>query len=162
MNNLKLDIEKIVDLYKSKFDVLEHNHDDYINLILFYWNISFDYGLESYCITNDIFSKKEILDFPQKVEQLFHNISQEYPDSKELLFWKMYIEELNSFSTCLYKKEILELLEHDQFLLPYFYLKVQCETLNLEKVKELKIKLLKENDSYKKYYVLPYLDDISI
>ena len=161
MSDLKLDIERLIDLYRDQSSLKENSLNNYVNLILFYWDISFDYGLESYCITKNVFSKEEILNFPKKVEGLFENAFKEYPTSKELLFWKMYIKEINSFSSELCKKEILELSD-DKFLLPYFYLKVQCGILNSRKLKDLKAKLLKEDDSYNKHYLLSYLEEISI
>ena len=48
------------------------------------------------------------------------------------------------------------------FFYPHFYLKVQCDIVNLSELKKLKSKLLKENDSYKNAYVLTYLDDIEM
>ncbi|OWW23515.1 hypothetical protein B4Q04_20160 [Zobellia sp. OII3] len=163
MNLKDYNIESLVGQYENR---ISHNEDssieDYLNLILLYWNISFDYGLESYCITNDIFSSEEISDFPSKVDRLFSEASKTYPNNKELLFWQMYIEEQNSYSNCKYKDEMLNLIYGHRFLLPYFYLKVQCETIIERELKELKQVLLQEKDSYKKDYVLSYLEDVLI
>ncbi|WP_340077894.1 hypothetical protein [Leptobacterium sp. I13] len=153
-------IKNFIETYENNISSKRGSIDDYINLILLYWNISFDYGIESYCITHNIFTKEDIQIFPSKSETLLNDSLKKYPKNKELLFWKMYIEELNSYSYCIYKDEILRLIQDSEFLLPYFYLKVQCNIINEKELKKLKLTLLSERDSYKKEYILSYLKDV--
>ena len=139
----KLNIKESVDLYRNKISLKEHTVDDYTNLIILLWNISFDHGVESYCISNNVFSENDIINFTIEVEELFNSAFNDYPDNKELEFWKMYIDELNSFSDCLHREKMISLLDDSRFLLPHFYLKVQCDIVNLSELKKLKFKIIK-------------------
>ena len=158
----EINIKESIDLYKNNISLKNHTENDYINLILLFWNISFDYGLESYCITEKIFTENEISNFSKEIEILFDKAFNEYPDNKELQFWKLHIDDLSTYCECSHKEDMYNLLRIEDFHLPYFYLYVQCDVLNIQELKQLKIILLQEDDSYKKAYILSYLDDIEI
>ncbi|NGX85380.1 hypothetical protein [Aequorivita sp. KMM 9714] len=158
----KINIKESVNLYRNHINHKEHSVDDYINLILLLWNVSFDYGFESYCIAQNVFTQEEILKFPEDTKKLFNDAFQEYPNNNELLFWKIYTDDLSAYSEGVHKEDICDLLNGDNFLLPYFYFYVQCENLNTKRLSELKRSLINEKDSYKKYYILSYLSDINL
>ncbi|WP_306350849.1 hypothetical protein [Flavobacterium sp. '19STA2R22 D10 B1'] len=160
MENLNFNITKSIDLYEDRLAQSNYSEDDFINLILIYWNISFDYGTESYCVSHNFFSEKEISKLPLRVEELFKIALQEYPRNLELLFWKIYIDEMILYSPGLYKDRMVDLLKKQEFLLPYFYLYVQCNEQNNLKLVELKKQLMNEDSNYKKMYILSYLDNV--
>lgn len=146
--------------YRNRIEEENHSVDDYINLILLLWNASFDYGFESYCINSGIFIAEETSNFPQEVEALFGKAFNEFPDDIELKFWKLYLDDLSNYSECLHRENMLEFLKIKDFYLPYFYLYVQCDHLNDREIKNLKLILEQEKESYKKNYMLSYLGDI--
>jgi len=158
----EINIKESVDLYRNNISLKNHSVNDYINLILLFWNISFDYGIESFCITEKIFTENEISNFSTVVEKLFSSAFKEFPNNEELQFWKVYIDDLSTYSECSHKEDMCNYISKDNFYLPHFYLYVQCEIINIKQLKQLKIVLLQEDDSYKKSYILSYLDDIEI
>lgn len=156
----EIDIKKSISLYSSNIESKVHSLDDYINLILIFWNAHFDYGFESYCITQGVFEEDEILNLPKKLEVLFDNAFIEFPDNKELQFWKIYLDDLSAYSECSHKSDMEDFLKIKDFYLPYFYMYVQCNILNKKQLEKLKLNLTNEKKSYKKNYMLSYLDNI--
>ena len=163
MNNIDLELKEIINSSIENFDFFskENTVESFIDQILFYFNVSYDYGLESYCISYDFFSEEEISKFPVKVEKLFERAIKQYPNSLELNFWRLYINELNSFSNGFYKDQILDILKKEDHLLMYFYLHIQCGISNNDKLSVLKENLVNEKKGYQKFYMLPYLSDIN-
>lgn len=161
MKNLSFNIKEAVKYYNEKNNLKNRSYDDYINMILLYWSISFDYGLESYCISQNIISEKNILELPNVVKKLINEGLVKFKDDPELKFWELYIDELNSYSVGKNKKEIRDLLKVYDFILPFFYFYIQFDIIEKEQLQILKKRLCNEKDSYKKYYILSYLDNIS-
>ncbi len=160
MISKEIDIQKSINLYSNNIKSEFHSFEDYINLILIYWNASFDYGFGSYCITQGIFSEDDILNLPKEVEVLFDKAFSEFPHNKELLFWNIYIYDLSNYSDCFHKSAIQDFLKIEDFFLPYFYFYVQCNIIIKDGIEKLKLDLVNEKSSYKKYYILSYLNNI--
>jgi hypothetical protein len=136
--------------------------DDFLDAIILFWNISFDHGLETDCINNRILTQDEILKFPEKVEVLFEKAIEAYPNSSELIFWKLYINEMNLFSEGLHEKRIRQMLNIESFFLPHFYLMVQFNIVDIGKLKSLKneISTQGKEDSYRNIFLLSYLNEV--
>jgi hypothetical protein len=160
MDNLNFNIKEVVIFYEERITLKSMSYDDYINAILLYWSISFDYGLESYCISQNIISNEKLLELPDIVKKLFDESLAKFPNDIELKFWRLYIDEQNSYSEGKNKKEIVDLLKSNNFILPHFYMYVQFNIIEKKQLVALKKALFKEKDNYKKYYILSYLDNI--
>ncbi|MEO0901462.1 MAG: hypothetical protein AAFY00_05390, partial [Bacteroidota bacterium] len=93
----EINLKEMVSLYNKSINTDNNSVEDYINLILIYWNATFDYGFESYCITEGVFTENQILALPKKIDHLFEKASNLYPNNKELKFWKIYIEDLSKY-----------------------------------------------------------------
>lgn len=156
----EMDIKKHIDLYSDNIKSSTQSLEDYVNLILILWNASFDHGFESYCISQGIFTEDEISNFPKEIDVLFDKAFSEFPDSKELQFWKMYLDDLSNYSECSHKSDMKSFIKIKDFYLPYFYMYVQCDIVNKEQLDKLKLNLINEKMSYKKHYILSYLDNI--
>lgn len=156
----EIDIKKHLELYSRNIKSSTQSLEDYVNLILILWNACFDYGFESYCITEDIFTEDEISSFPKEIDRLFDKAFSEFPNNQELHFWKIYLDDLSNYSECSHKSDMQVFLKTKDFHLPYFYLYVQCDITNKKQLEKLKLDLTNEKISYKKHYMLSYLDDI--
>jgi len=152
-------IKKLHDFHVEGIKSPNKNVEDYISLIILYWDVSQDYGLNSHCISNNIFTGNYIKTFPEKIRQLMIEAKNEFSNNKEILFWEIYIDENQNFSPCTNKDKVLALI-CDNFLLPFFYLDIQCGVYNnIDKLELLKKELNFANDSYKKFYLLSYLSN---
>ena len=156
----EIELKKYVALYRSNLKSNNQSLEDYVNLILILWNTTYDYGFESYCITQEIFTKDEISNFPKEIDVLFNRAFSEFPDNKELQFWKIYFSDLSAYSECSHKTDMEDFLKTKDFYLPYFYMYVQCGIVNNKQLEKIKLNLTDENDSYKKHYILSFLSNI--
>lgn len=160
MESFDIDLGKLENIYSEKVASKRGSIDDYVSLILLYWDVYFDYGIQSYCVTNNIFTEKKIMEFDLEIQRLFEDSSVLFSDNSELVFWRMFIEEQKTFSPEMYRNDIIALLEKPNFLLPYFYLYVQCDIKDRVGLIELKKQLGTKENNYKKHYIFSYLESI--
>ncbi len=141
--------------YVTRIEKGHHTADDYINLIILYWDVLFDSGLQFYCINQRIFTQEKISKLDCCLDKLLTRSKNEFPENKEILFWEMFIKENNTYSPCSYKNEISNLV-CDEPVLIQFYLYLQCNEHDKDELSDL-IDLLNDQNSYRNRYILSHI-----
>lgn len=132
----------------------------FTNLIVIYWDLSFDYGANSNLLTEGIFTSDEVTGFDEKYKSLLGRSVKLFPDSVEIRFWDRYINEMITYSEHGSSDLFREFMrENPSFLTPLFYINSFSSGLTKEemtKFNELKQDLI-QSPTYMNRYVLSYM-----
>ena len=158
--------KEIISVINNLLEKKENFTEEYfIDIIVFMWDAYFDFGMRRFCIGQNILTDNQINELMEQLPAVQENALSKYPNSIELKFWLIYIDEMTSYEQedggC-NKNKIYNLPKSKlSDVLIGFYEHVQLSITDISRLKELKQIMDTRKHRFSSNYLLAYLQNLA-